>query len=207
MIENQSSHLWNLSDLETSSLKPHFKAAISSNSNNMATSEEFKHHVVQLDGHLDIPELRFPHTFTKHVHTTPPDLPSRLENATLVIATTTRIDRLALSHAPNLQLISSLGAGTDKIDSAAAKAAGVTVTNVPAQNTGTVAEHALGLYFAVKRKIVELDAFVRDGEKWARQGMSVVEFRGLMPRVCEEETVGIIGYGALGEFFSHQNLS
>jgi hypothetical protein len=32
-------------------------------------------------------------------------------------------------------------------------------------------------------------------------------FKGTMPRVCEEEVVGIIGYGALGMFSSCCSLS
>lgn len=164
----------------------------------MANPGEFKHHVVQLDGHIDLPPLRFPHTFEKHLSTSPSELSSRIASATIAIATTTSFTKASFTHAPSLQLISCLGAGCDKFDLHAAKEAGVTVTNTPAQNTSTVAEHALSLYFAVKRKIVELDVFTKEGEKWSKQGMSVMEFRGVMPRVCEEETVGIIGYGALG---------
>ncbi|TIA14587.1 hypothetical protein D6C80_05601 [Aureobasidium pullulans] len=165
----------------------------------MANPGEFKHHVVQLDGHIDLPPLRFPHTFEKHLSTSPSELSSRIASATIAIATTTSFTKASFTHAPSLQLISCLGAGCDKFDLHAAEEAGVTVTNTPAQNTSTVAEHALSLYFAVKRKIVELDVFTKEGEKWSKQGMSVMEFRGVMPRVCEEETVGIIGYGALGK--------
>ncbi|KAI5209197.1 hypothetical protein AUEXF2481DRAFT_221772 [Aureobasidium subglaciale EXF-2481] len=165
----------------------------------MASSGEFKHHVVQLDSHIELPPLRFPHTFEKHVSTTPSELPSRIASATIAIATTTSFTKANMVSAPQLQLISCLGAGCDKFDLHAAKEAGVTVTNTPAQNTSTVAEHALSLYFAVKRKIVELNAFTKEGEKWKKQGMSVLEFRGVQPRVCEEEAVGIIGYGALGQ--------
>lgn len=172
----------------------------------MANSGEFKHHVVQLDGHIDLPPLRFPHTFEKHLSTSSSELPSRVASATIAIATATSFVKASFTHAPSLQLISCLGAGCDRFDLHAAKEAGVTVTNTPAQNTSTVAEHALSLYFAVKRKIVELDVFTKEGEKWSKQGMSVMEFRGVMPRVCEEETVGIIGYGALGMCVPFSNL-
>lgn len=164
----------------------------------MATSEEFKHHVVQLDGHIDLPPLRFPHTFEKHLSTSPSELPPRLASATIAIGTAVHITKANFLSAPKLQLLSCLGAGCDRFDLQAAKECGVTVTNTPAQNTSTVAEHALSLYFAVKRRIVGLDEFTKEGEGWKRQGMCVGEFRGVMPRVCDEEVVGIIGYGALG---------
>ncbi|CAD0099742.1 unnamed protein product [Aureobasidium mustum] len=163
----------------------------------MAASEEFKHHVVQLDGHLDLPPLSFPHTFEKHLRTSPSELPSRIASATIAIGTAVNITKANFLSAPRLQLLACLGAGCDRFDLNAAKECGVTVTNTPAQNTSTVAEHALSLYFAVKRRIVGLDEFTKEGEGWKKQGMCVGEFRGVMPRVCEEEVVGIIGYGAL----------
>lgn len=168
----------------------------------MSTSEEFKHHVVQLDGHVNLPELRFPHTFEKYLHTSPSELPSRIASATIAIATTTTFTKENFHSAPSLQLVSCLGAGCDKFDLHAAKEAGVTITNTPAQNTSTVAEHALSLYFAVKRRITELDVVTKGGEMWKNQGMCMGVFRGTMPRICEEEVVGIIGYGALGMCFS-----
>jgi len=82
----------------------------------------------------------------------------------------------------------------------AANESGVTITNTPAQNTSTVAEHAISLYFAVKRRIADLDRVTKEGEMWKSQGMCMGVFKGVMPRICEEEVVGIIGYGALGMY-------
>jgi phosphoglycerate dehydrogenase-like enzyme len=169
----------------------------------MSTSEEFKHHVVQLDGHVSLLPLRFPHTFEKYLHTSPSELPSRIASATIAVATTTTFTKENFSSAPSLQLISCLGAGCDKFDLHAAKQSGVTVTNTPAQNTSTVAEHAISLYFAVKRRIVELNEVTKQADIWKGQGMCMSVFKGVMPRVCEEEIVGIIGYGALGMCSSH----
>jgi len=164
------------------------------------SSEEFKHHVVQLDGHVNLPEIRFPHTFEKYLHTSPSELPSRIASATIAIATTTTFTKENFASAPSLQLISCLGAGCDKFDLHAAKESGVTITNTPAQNTSTVAEHAISLYFAVKRRIADLDRVTKEGEMWKSQGMCMGVFKGVMPRICEEEVVGIIGYGALGMY-------
>jgi phosphoglycerate dehydrogenase-like enzyme len=80
------------------------------------------------------------------------------------------------------------------------------VTNTPAQNTSTVAEHAISLYFAVKRRIAELNEVTKQAEMWKGQGMCMSVFKGVMPRVCEEEVVGIIGYGALGKCSHHLSL-
>lgn len=172
----------------------------------MSTSEEFEHHVVQLDGHVNLPELRFPHTFEKYLHTSPSELPARIASATIAIATTTTFTKENFVSAPSLQLVSCLGAGCDKFDLHAAKESGVTITNTPAQNTSTVAEHAISLYFSVKRKIAELDRVTKDGEMWKSQGMCMGVFKS-MPRTCEEEVVGIIGYGALGMCPSQVSLS
>ncbi|TIA28135.1 hypothetical protein D6C78_10881 [Aureobasidium pullulans] len=143
----------------------------------MANSGEFKHHVVQLDGHIDLPPLRFPHTFEKHLSTSPSELPSRIASATIAIATTTSFTKASFTHAPSLQLISCLGAGCDKFDLHAAKEAGVTVTNTPAQNTSTVAEHALSKRVEKMCKALDMNVLIaeRKGSSTTRAGRTSFE--------------------------------
>jgi lactate dehydrogenase-like 2-hydroxyacid dehydrogenase len=55
--------------------------------------------------------------------------------------------------------------GTDMIDLDACKAHGVTVSNVPAASNEAVAEHAIALYFAVRRNVVQMHEMTMQGEE------------------------------------------
>ena len=102
-----------------------------------------------------------------------------------------------------------MATGTDCVDKAAAAARGITVCNCPGTNVESVSEHALGLYFATRRRLVELSVATRDvdvpGEEdlgrdseWKMKG-SLRGRVGTPPLTCCDETVGIIGYGAVGK--------
>lgn len=156
------------------------------------------HKIVQLDGHLEIGPLDFPNEHVVYRSTKPSEVTDRIKDATMIIATATKLSyELLMNSGPNLQLIASLGIGVDNINPEAVVERGLTLVNVPAQNTETVTEHAFALYGAVKRNIVPLHAFTIGGEAWPKSGMSAMEYK-TMPRTHKEETLGIVGYGALG---------
>ncbi len=73
------------------------------------------------------------------------------------------------------------------MDLAAAKEAGVAVSNTPGVAAHSVAEHALALMLAAARRIPANDEAVRRGE-WPRGEM--IQLRG--------KTLGLIGLGAIG---------
>lgn len=92
---------------------------------------------------------------------------------------------------PKLEIIASFGVGTDNIDLAAAKAAGVRVTNTPDVLNDAVAEFTIGMMISLARRIPQGDRFVRDG-KWLNGGMALFsELTG--------KTVGILGLGRIGK--------
>jgi D-3-phosphoglycerate dehydrogenase / 2-oxoglutarate reductase len=89
------------------------------------------------------------------------------------------------------RVISRFGIGYDKVDVAAASAAGIVVTNVPDYCVDEVTDHALALLLAVTRRIVPLDRAVRDGV-WDTMAVAgpVRRLRG--------RCLGIVGFGRLG---------
>ncbi|WP_090145976.1 MULTISPECIES: 2-hydroxyacid dehydrogenase [unclassified Leucobacter] len=93
-----------------------------------------------------------------------------------------------LSSVPGLSLVSFVGTGAHRfVDVAEAESLGITVTNVPDFASRSVAEHAIGLLFAVARRIPEGDRIVRAGE-WAKhQGVKLAG-----------RTLGVVGTGAIG---------
>ena len=95
----------------------------------------------------------------------------------------------ALANAPaSLKVISRFGAGVDRVDLAAAKAKGITVTNTPGTNSTAVCELAFALMLSLARHIPQLDTAVKSGG-WPRT--SGLELCG--------KTLGIAGLGAIGK--------
>jgi len=93
-----------------------------------------------------------------------------------------------IAACPNLKAISRYGAGFDRVDTVAAKNAGVPVTNTPGVNAQAVGELAFGLIIALARRIPYLNNKTRTGE-WVRStGMEL-----------KNKTLGIFGLGAIGK--------
>lgn len=101
------------------------------------------------------------------------------------------VDAAMMEAMPNLELIANFGVGYDSIDTEAAKARGIRVTNTPDVLNDAVAELAIGLMIALARQIPQTDRFVREG-KWEKQGYPLTwELNG--------KTVGILGLGRIGK--------
>ena len=96
------------------------------------------------------------------------------------------------SAGSKLQVVSNYAVGVDNIDLDAARKAGITVTNTPDVLTTAVANHTLALMFAITRRVVEADKFVRQGKfkGWEPDMMLGMELEG--------KTLGIVGHGRIG---------
>lgn len=136
---------------------------------------------------------------------TPPDLEvlkDRINDADILLITTFPLTALALSpdFSPCLQLVVVMSVGTDCVDLNACRIRGIRVANCPGVNTGSVAEHALTLMHAVRRRVVQSHQDMCMGH-WQKRGLlfkGLNDPAGMAPLSWEDETVGIIGYGAIG---------
>jgi D-3-phosphoglycerate dehydrogenase len=113
----------------------------------------------------------------------------------LAIRTKFQVDRELLDAAPNLIWIARAGAGMDNIDEAYAKAKGIQCINAPEGNADSVGEHALGMLLALLNKFRQADIQIRTGI-WDRESNRGWELKG--------RTVGIIGYGHMGQAFAQK---
>jgi lactate dehydrogenase-like 2-hydroxyacid dehydrogenase len=95
-----------------------------------------------------------------------------------------------MDQLPDLKLISTFGLGFENIDLDAARARGIAVTNAPATNDKTVADHAVGLMLVAARNMVETNAAVHRGE-W-------LEARKTYRPTINGARVGILGMGNIG---------
>ena len=119
------------------------------------------------------------------------ELPELLADCEGYLAGLDFITAEVIRACPALKVISRYGTGVDRVDLAAAKEAGVLVTNTPGANSTAVAELAMGLVLSLARRIPSLDRSTRSGE-WVHS--NGVEISG--------GTLGIVGLGAIGKKLS-----
>ncbi|MGO4614953.1 2-hydroxyacid dehydrogenase [Nocardia sp. 2TAF39] len=99
-----------------------------------------------------------------------------------------RVTAAALSTADDLKVIAFMGVGYHAyIDTAAATAAGIAVTNAPGANARAVAEFTIGLMLDAWRRITDLTTETKAG-RWH-------EIKG---RNLYAKTLGIVGMGTIG---------
>jgi D-3-phosphoglycerate dehydrogenase len=124
------------------------------------------------------------------------DLPTAAKDATILIVRSTEVQAAVFQSAKALSLVIRAGAGVNTIDVAAASAHGVYVANCPGQNATAVAELTWGLILGADRRIPDNVAALRAG-KWNKKRFS--QAKGVYGR-----TLGIVGYGAIGERVAHR---
>jgi glyoxylate reductase len=98
-----------------------------------------------------------------------------------------------IEAAPRLRAISNYAVGVDNVDLEAARARGIPVGNTPGVLTESTADLALALILGSARRLVEGDAYVRRGE-WRTWDPGL-----LLGRDLHGATVGIVGYGRIGQ--------
>jgi len=108
----------------------------------------------------------------------------------LLIRSRTKVTAELIAAAPALRVVGRAGSGVDNVDLIAASAAHICVMNTPGGNTRSVAEHAMGLIFAMFRHIPEGDATMRAGQ-WEKKTLMGREVRG--------KRIAIVGPGKIGQ--------
>ena len=107
----------------------------------------------------------------------------------LGIRSASKVTAAVLANPGKLKIIGRAGVGTDNIDVKAATEKGILVINTPQGNAAAAAELAIGLMFALARKIPGAAASMRNGE-WEKKKFMGVEIAG--------KTLGVVGLGNIG---------
>ena len=130
-----------------------------------------------------------------HDATAADDVVSRLQQATVAVANKVVLNEAVLACLPHLKLVCVAATGTNNVDIAATRAAGITVCNVVRYATPSVVQHVFALILSLQTRLNELRRAIRQGQ-WQRADQfclldyPVQELAG--------RTLGIIGYGELG---------
>lgn len=100
-------------------------------------------------------------------------------------------DKGLFNAMPDLRLVACNGAGLDRIDLKEARARGIAVCHTPDELAEDVADGAIAITYAIMRKIVAGDRFVRSG-RWLSE-------RPAPSRRLAGKTMGIVGLGRIGK--------
>ena len=127
--------------------------------------------------------------------TKPADVVSRIGDADIIIVNKTVIDEAVLVACPSIKFITVLATGYNVVDTEAAAARGIPVSNVPAYSTDSVVQHVFALLLEIGIHVGAHNKAVKDGE-WSRSpyfsfwNYPLIELAG--------QTLGLVGYGSIG---------
>jgi D-3-phosphoglycerate dehydrogenase len=119
------------------------------------------------------------------------ELRSLVPQADAILTCFKRVSPEVVRAGVKLEVIGRYGIGVDNIAVDEATRLGIPVTNVPEYCVDEVAEHVLALLLALERGVCAYDAAVREGD-WALA-------RGLPMRRIAGRTLGIVGFGRIGQ--------
>lgn len=111
-------------------------------------------------------------------------------DADALLTTYFAMNAAAIGHLQKCRIIARYGIGVDNIDLPAARAAGISVTNVPDYCVDEVAAHTVAMLLSLLRKLPTADRAMRAGA-W---GVATVR----PMRRPDQLTIGLVGYGRIG---------
>ena len=114
-----------------------------------------------------------------------------MRDADALIVRIADCDKTVIENSPNLKVIGRTGVGYDSVDVEAAVRAGIPVVVTPGANNRSVAEHAVGMMFAISKNFVEGQNEMKVGNWKIRDAKKAYELLG--------KKVGFIGMGAIGK--------
>lgn len=124
------------------------------------------------------------------------EIGNRIRNAEIVISNKVPLDRVTLESATGLKLVCVAATGTNNIDLEAAHDLDIPVSNARDYATSSVVEHVFSMLLSLTRNLDAYRNRVGEGD-WERSSefclfdASIEELEG--------KTMGIIGYGNLGQ--------
>ena len=158
--------------------------------------------IVILDGYaanpgdLDYSKLETMGDLTVYPNSSDEDKVERAKDADIILLNKVKMDAKTLAQLPKLKYIGVQATGYNTIDMEYAHSHGITVTNVPAYSTDSVAQHTFALILAIVNR-VEHYAQENRNERWAYNkhfcywDTPLTELAG--------KNLGILGLGNIGK--------
>ena len=158
----------------------------------MTESHQFKVVIAGSGFEDDAPEREQLGDIADVVHAEGEALLAEVADADAILVDAATIDDEVLAPASKLKVVAGYGVGADQIEVDAAARRGVAVCNSPEGMSTEVAEHAIGLLFALARQLTFFDVEVRQRHVW--DGFS----KAYRPVVLRGKNLGIVGFGRTG---------
>ncbi|MCC7144919.1 MAG: D-2-hydroxyacid dehydrogenase [Phycisphaeraceae bacterium] len=157
--------------------------------------------IVVLDGHalnpgdLSWQPLAALGELTVHPRTAPADILARAAGAPYLLTNKTPLLADTLAQLPQARYIGVLATGVNVVDLAAARRGGISVTNVPAYSSASVAQHVFAMLLELVSRAAAHDQAVHQG-RW----VASPDFSFTVAPITElaDKIMGIVGYGAIG---------
>ena len=146
-------------------------------------------------GDLSWSELEILGECTVYDRTRPDQAPIRSEDAEILLTNKTPLPGNLISQLPKLRYIGVLATGYNVVDTAAARAHNVSVTNVPAYSTSSVAQMTFALLLELALRVGHHSETVRQGRWSSGPDFAYWDF----PLIeLDGATLGIVGWGRIG---------
>lgn len=128
--------------------------------------------------------------------TAPEDVAARLDGAAMALTNKTVLTRELMAGAKDLKYVGVLATGYNVVDVAAARELGITVCNIPAYSTDSVAQMVFALLLEICQHVGDHSRAVHAGRWTACKDFCfwdspLIELAG--------KTMGIVGYGRIGK--------
>lgn len=147
------------------------------------------------DGDISWRDMESLGRLTVYARTCPEEIVERCKDAQAVFTNKVVMDRSVIEALPSLRFIGVLATGYNNVDLEAARKAGITVCNVPAYSTESVAQLVFALLLAVTNRVADYSASVKKGD-WSRSASFSYRISPLTE--LSGKTMGIIGFGSIG---------
>lgn len=133
---------------------------------------------------------------TIYDYTESSEVQKRIRDASIVLTDKTILSAADFASASMLRYVGVMATGHDVVDSIAAKKHHITVTNIPAYSTDSVAQHTFALLLELTNHVGAFFADVKKNtcskiKRFDIVNYPITELRG--------QTLGIIGFGAIGQ--------
>lgn len=123
-----------------------------------------------------------------------------IRDCEIVLLNKLKITAEVMAASPKLRLIALSATGTNNLDIAAAAERGIAVCNIRDYCTASVVQHSLGTLLMLTHRLREYSQMAIDGT-WSRSQHFTLLTHPI--RELQGLTLGIVGYGVLGQAFAN----